>query len=162
MPRKPITILAINPGIRYLGIALFEQLDLREWAVKYIRGSTSREKLKKAKAVVGVLLDRYEPDILVLKQLHPSRSSANLNRLVGAIKQAAKLRRIKLRQYSIKQVKAFYWPKRRTNKKKLADTLASRYPALAHDLARELANKHPYYIRMFEAVALGAICSQQH
>jgi hypothetical protein len=34
------------------------------------------------------------------------------------------------------------------------------YPALAYDLERETANRNPYRIRSFEAVALAAVCWQ--
>jgi hypothetical protein len=29
---------------------------------------------------------------------------------------------------------------------------------LGHDFQKEMANRHPYYQRMFEAVALGIVC----
>ena len=35
------------------------------------------------------------------------------------------------------------------------------YPALAYDLERETQNRNPYRVRMFEAVALAAVCWQQ-
>ena len=40
MTNKPLKILAINPGTRYLGIAVFVGTDLREWAVKVIKGKS--------------------------------------------------------------------------------------------------------------------------
>jgi len=161
MPKKIPKILAINPGTRYLGIAVFEGPELLDWRVKVIKGKWSKGKQQKTLAVARLFMNQYEPDVLAIKKLHRSRSSGNLNQLVSRIKQHSKRKGLKIYQYPIKELEAFFFGEARTNKNKLAETLISKYPFLRHEFNKEKNNKNPYYIRVFEAVALGAVCSHQ-
>ena len=161
MPKEPPRILAVNPGSRYLGIAAFRGPELLDWGVKVVTGKTPTEKLKAARQIIVALIGQYVPDVLVVKRLHPSRSSRQLNELVGQIKSLSKRRGIKLKEYSIEDVKDALCPGARTNKRKLASILATRYPALIYDLDREQQSRNAYRVRMFEAVALAAVCWQR-
>jgi len=109
-------------------------------------------------AVVSGLIGQHEPDVLSIKKLHPSRSSSNLNRLVGRIKEHSKRKGLRVCQYSITELENFFYPEGKINKRELAEILASEYPILSHEMNREKAHRNPYYLRMFEAVALGSVC----
>jgi len=161
MPKKIPKILTINPGTRYLGIAVFEGQELLDWRVKVIKGKWSKDKQHKTLVIVRTLIGRYQPDILAIKKLHQSRSSGNLNQLVSRIKQHSKRKGLKVYQYSIKELEAFFFGEVKANRNKLAEILASKYTFLRHELNKENANKNSYHIRVFEAVALGAVCSHQ-
>jgi len=158
MLKKPLKILAINPGSRYIGIAFFQGAELRDWGIKVIKGKWSADKMKKIRSIISGFIERYGPNVLVIKRLHPSRSSANLNHLVSKIKELSKRRGLKVYQYSIKDLETFFSPKGRINKKQMAEMIALEYPVLFHELKKEKSHKNPYHIRMFEAVALGSIC----
>jgi len=67
MQRKLRKILAINPGTRYLGIAVFEGQELLDWRVKVIKGKWSKDKQHKTLAVARLFMDQYEPDVLAIK-----------------------------------------------------------------------------------------------
>jgi len=155
MPKKPLKIIGINPGTRYLGIAIFQDPDLRDWRIKIFRGKWSKEKKERIKMIILSFIERYEPNIMAIKKLHPSRSSANLKYLVSRIKEFSKRKGIKIYQYSIKDLENFFSEEESIkNKKRLAEIIASEYSVLFHELKKEKSNKNPYYIRMFEAVAL--------
>lgn len=158
VPKKPLRIIGINPGTRYIGVAIFQGTELRDWQVKNIAGNWSKEKIKKARMIVSGLIEQYEPDALAIKRFHPSRSSKNLNRLAEKIKGLAKSNGLKVYQYSIKELENFFSSEERINKKELIEIIVSKYPFLSYELEKEKAHKNPYYIRMFEAVALGSIC----
>lgn len=161
MLKKPLTILAINPGTSYLGIAIFQGSELRDWRIKVFKGKWSKEKMDKIKSILLGLIDQYNPNILAIKRLNPSRTSSNLNKLTSKIKDICQMNGLKVYQYSIKEVEAFFSPDEKINKKKLTEIIASEYPILFFELNREKAHKNPYYIRMFEAVALGSVCFYQ-
>jgi len=161
MQRKLRKILAINPGTRYLGIAVFEGQELLDWRVKVIKGKWSKEKQQKTLAVARLFMDQYEPDVLAIKKLHRSRSSGNLNQLVSRIKQHSKRKGLKIYQYSIKELEVFFFGEVKANRNKLAEILASKYTFLIHEFNKERSNRNSYHIRVFEAVALGAVCSRQ-
>ena len=161
MPKNPPRILAVNPGSRYISIAVFRGPELLDWAVKVVSGRTPSGKLESVRAILRDCVDRYDPDVLSIKQLHRSRSSRRLNDLVKTIKQLCRRRGLKVYQYSIQDLEGVLCPAGRANKRKLAELLTTTYPALAHELQREKQHRNPYHIRMFEAVALGAACCQQ-
>lgn len=161
MLKKIHTIISINPGSRYMGIAVFRGFDLREWDVKSVSGSCSKERMRKAKNIISWFTEHYNPDVLAIKRLHPSRSSTYLNRLVSRIKQSAKRKGLNICQYSIQDMETFFSGEKQINKQKLAKMLTARYPVLAHEFTKEKRNLNPYYVRMFEAVALGVRCAHQ-
>lgn len=156
MSKKPIITLGVNPGARYLGLAVFCGPELREWRVRALNGRWSKAKLNKAVKIVAEMIGRYDPDALAIKKLHPSRSSQNLNRLAARIKALAKRKKIKVCEYSIQDLEAIFSPQDRINRKRLAEIIVARYPALYHELNQEQSHKNPYHARMFEAVALVA------
>jgi Holliday junction resolvasome RuvABC endonuclease subunit len=157
MPTTPHTIIGINPGSRYLGIAIFRGSDLHDWRIKVIKGETSHAILKKAKGLIAQLVERYAPDAIAIKKLHPARSSAYLTKLVTDITDLAQHKGIRVSAFSIKDMEAFFVGDENTNKRTLAEAIASTYPVLYHELNRERHHRNPYHIRMFEAVALGAM-----
>jgi Holliday junction resolvasome RuvABC endonuclease subunit len=132
-----------------------------DWRVKVLKGKWSKEKMKRAIEIISELIDRYEPDVLAIKKLHSSRSSQNLGQFVAKIKELSRKRGLKVCQYSIKELESFFNPEEKINKKRLAEIVTSEYPVLLHEFSKEKSNKNAYHIRMFEAVALGAVCFHQ-
>ena len=161
MPKKNLTILAINPGAKYLGLAVFRGPELRDWRIKVTKGKWSNEKYRKIMEILSGFIDQYGTDVLAVKRLNPSRSSPGLDRLVQKIIALADKKGIRVYQYEIKELEAFFDAEGRSNKRKMAEIIASEYPALYCQLDIERDNRNPYYLRMFEAVALGAVCFHQ-
>jgi len=157
MMYEPVRIMGINPGTRYLGIAIFLGSELREWRIKVFNGKWSKEKMEKIKKTVQGFIEHYDPNILAIKKLHPSRSSKSLKYLVNRIKELSRRKGLKVYKYSIKDIEKFFLPEEKTNKSKMAKVLVSEYPDLFHEFKKEKSNKNPYYIRMFESVALASL-----
>ncbi|MFH1561859.1 MAG: hypothetical protein ABIF11_00360 [Nitrospirota bacterium] len=126
-----------------------------------MKGRWSKQKSDKILKIISDLIEQYDVDVLAIKKLHPNRSSSNLNSLASKIISLSKRKGLKVYQYSIKNIKNFFSPNEKTNKKKLAESMASKYPDLLSELNQEKAIRNPYYLRMFEAVALGSICFYQ-
>jgi Holliday junction resolvasome RuvABC endonuclease subunit len=154
MARETIRIIGINPGTRYLGIAILDGSGLLDWRIKTLVGKWSEKKIKKTIEIVSELIDRYAPNVLVIKKLHPSRSSKNLKILSSRIKALAKRYRIQVRSYSIKELENFFLSDEKTNKRSLAEKIVYEYPVLGHELEKEKNHKNHYYLKVFEAVAL--------
>ncbi len=161
MPKKTLKIIGINPGTRYLGISVFHDSDLRDWRIKVFQEKWSEQKIKRIKNTILSLMDDYEPNVLAIKKLHPSRSSKNLKLLTAWIKESCKKKGLRILQFSIKELEDFYLPNEKLNKKNLTKKISSEYPELIHQINREKRNKNPYYIRMFESVALASISFYQ-
>ncbi len=161
MVKKIITVIGINPGTRYLGISVFHGSELRDWRVKVVNGNRSKEKIERAMKIVSSFIGEYKPDALAIKKIHSSKSSINLNKLVIKIKEFSKKKDLMVYEYSIKELEEFFLPEGKTNKKKMTEIIASKYPVLLNEFNREKKRKNPYHIRMFEAVALGSVCFYQ-
>lgn len=125
-------------------------------------GKWSKKKVDKAIDVISEYIELHGLNTIVLKNLHPCHSSKNLRLLVSRIRYLALRKKIKVYEYSIKELEEFFLTDERHNKKTLAQKLVSDYPALIHELEQEKAHKNPYHLRMFEAVALGAACFYKH
>jgi RNase H-fold protein (predicted Holliday junction resolvase) len=150
-------ILAINPGTRYIGIAVLEGTDLLDWSVKVISGEISRVKLQRMMNLINELISFYEPETIVLKRLHQSRSSKALKQFCSQVERLADSGGIKLSRYSIDEIKAFFAPGEKINKLRLAELICKKHPVLRRELEKEQDNLNPYHIRMFEAVALATM-----
>jgi len=133
-----------------------------DWRVKVLKGKWSKEKMKRAIGIISDFIERYEPGVLAIKKVHPSRRSRNLAQLVARIKQFSRRKGLKVYQYSIKDLEDFFSEEEKIkNKKRLAEMMVSEYPHLFHEFKREKSHKNPYYFRMFEAVALASVCFHQ-
>jgi hypothetical protein len=159
MPPKAPVIIGINPGSRYVGLAVFRGPVLVDWGIKVMKGHWSSVKLRRAKRLITLTINCFQPDALAIKRLHPARSSRGLDRLVLEVTNISRQRGLNLHQYSIGDLEAFFCSTRKASKSDLAESLAARYPELHSELQREGQTRNPYHIRMFEAVALGAICA---
>jgi Holliday junction resolvasome RuvABC endonuclease subunit len=91
---KPLTILGINPGTRYIGLAVLSGTDLREWRIVSLKSKWSVKKLGQAREILSEYISRYHPDGIALKRLHESRSSPHLTRLAADIKKLLQEKRI--------------------------------------------------------------------
>jgi len=144
-----------------MGIAVFYGSELRDWQVKDMEGRWSKEKIAKAIRILSSLIERHTAHILAIKKLHPSRSSTNLDLLVSRIKGVSKRKGLRVYEYSIDQIKEYFQLNHKINKREIARIMASEYPLLAQEWDREQSIMNPYYISMFEAVALGLLCFRQ-
>jgi Holliday junction resolvasome RuvABC endonuclease subunit len=161
MNRRLQRIIGINPGTRYLGIAVLDGSELLDWRIRALEGKWSEKKINKVIEILSELFDRYEPNVFVIKKLHPARRSENLLRLANKIKDFARCKKLKVYQYSIKEIESFFIEDEKLNKQNLIDAIANLYPILHNDLSKERSQKNAYYIRAFEAVALASACSQR-
>lgn len=144
-----------------MGISFFYDHALRDWQIKNVRGCSEKQRFTRAQDIILRLIERHKPDTVVVKKLHPSRASVYLKKLVSRIERLTLQRKVRVCSYSINQVKDFFLSDKPKNKFRLAESLANRYPGLMYEFRKELFNKNPYHARVFEAVALGAICCNQ-
>ncbi|MBM3282956.1 hypothetical protein FJY90_01755 [Candidatus Gottesmanbacteria bacterium] len=158
MVRETLRIIGLNPGTRYLGLAIFCGSELRDWQVKNTEGKWSQDKMTKITSTLLSLIDSYGANVLAVKRINPSRSSPNLNKLATQIENLSKVRKLRIYHYSIDEIKRYF---QQRSRKGLAEIIAAAYPVLYHELKKEQTNLNPYYIRMFEAVALGSMCLQE-
>jgi RNase H-fold protein (predicted Holliday junction resolvase) len=144
MPRKEINILAVNPGTKYIGLAVFRGPDLVYWGIKVLKGKWSKEKMECVKKTLKNLIDQHGITTLVIKKVDSSRTSKNLNALVDSIEQCAKRKKLKICPYTLGELKKFLALGTRINKMEIAELVVARYLFLSYQLEKERKHKHPY------------------
>ena len=152
-------ILVINPGTKYIGLAVFQGADLAYWAVKALRGKWSVGKIRRTEKLLRDNIERHGVNMLIIKRLHAPRSSNHLRCLVTAIGNIAKNEGLQVDRYELDDVKA-YFGVNGASKTELARLVSIQYNFLADSFERELRRKHPYAIRMFEAIAAATYLSR--
>lgn len=161
MSREPNRILGINPGTRYLGLAIFDGSSLLDWRVKTIAGKWTKEKADRILDIIREQIELYDIGAIAIKKLHPSRSSKNLKLLVSRMIVLGKKKRIKVQSHSIKELEKFFLTDGKANKRNLAERIGREYPVLVHELNKEKSHKNAYHLRMIEAVALAVACRRK-
>lgn len=160
-----------------MGIALFSGAQLRDWRVKVLKGEWSEEKIERIKNIIIGLIEQYQPDVLAIKKLRPTRSSASLDSLVDELKIIAVSQNLPVYEYPMTYVGAFMSPGKKIDKWKLAELMATRYRELLSEWEKErqrmenaerekkpgkkFYSKKSYYMRMFEAVFVAYVCFRQ-
>jgi hypothetical protein len=153
-PQSPI-LLAVNPGTRYLGVALFRRTCLIEWRVKVVKAGGPDEKSAHVATILSTLIEQYQPNILVLKKPHPRRSSVLLDRLTLDITRLGARHELRVYSFTTASVAHLLSPERPASMRALAQHIATEYPMLKQELDAERVARHAYHMRMFEAVGLG-------
>lgn len=162
MKRNAVTtILAVDPGTRYTGIAVLDGSELIDWGIKVANGKWSDAKLKKTTGLISKLICEYRPGVIALKRNHPSRSSRNLELLRQSIKHLARDKYVKVLEYSVEDLKVWYGQGTKITRQRIAEIVCLRYSVLARELAKEMAAGSPYHMRTFEAVALGCMAATE-
>lgn len=156
MEKQRMKTIAVSPGGTHAGLAVFHDADLHDWQVRSLGRAAWIDRKKRMIELVTKTASFHGADILVMKSLHPSRSSQQLRFLVEKMKKIAGDGGIQIREYSISQMKAAFGPGCR-NKLDLMESVAARYPFLYRELEREKKTKKNHFTRMFEAVALGVV-----
>ena len=155
------TVLAIVPGSRYVGFAILCGRELKDWGIRVVKRRTPEEKLNYGNKLLASLLEEWRPNVLAIKNLHPSRSSASLNQLAGAMTNLARSMGLRVCRYPLERVEAGLCGTGKASKAKLAARICEAYPFLSRELERERTSRNPYHTRMFEAVALALTCLRE-
>jgi len=152
-------ILAIDPGTRYIGIALLEGKELVYHGVRVIKAESPHEKLREGKKIILRLIKDFRPDVLAVERAFFGRScsSSLLNVLVDKIETIGRGERLKVVSYAPNTVRKFICKDGWADKKALSEVIVSRYPELKVYLTQDKAWKERYHQNMFDAVALGLI-----
>src|SRR5262249_49906560 len=103
----------------------------------------------------------FQPDTLAIKRLHSNRSSPALDHVSDSIRELSRRRKLKFYEYSITELKYALCSDAKGNKRRLAAEVTAMYPVLSRELQKEMANRHPYHLKMFEAVAMGIVYYRQ-
>lgn len=152
-------ILAIAPGKRELGVAVFSGFDLIYVSVKTIRCQESKEcSIEKMNGILQKLFKEFSIDIIVTKAISQyQKLSPDLERIVECIKSGANQKELPVIDVSVEQINAELCRSGSSTEKKAFKKLVASYPELKRYWNRPNKWQNDYYAFLFSAVAVGAV-----
>lgn len=122
-------VLAIDPTSRGFGYAVLEGPErLVDWGVTEGMRADNRIAAER----VAALLDRYQPDGLILEDVkaQQSRRRARVQRLLAVLDELAQRKRVRVCTISRVAVRRMFAHAQAGNKEQIADTITEHFPEL--------------------------------
>lgn len=156
-------ILAIDPGTREIGAVVLDGGELVYYAVKTIRDRGSAQRiLRHVDTLVSGLIAEYQPDYLAIEKMFiVQKNAALLSVAAEEIKSVARESGLEIYEYAPTTVRKFICQNGAATKRDVARVVAERYPELARHLDTRNKWEEKYYANIFDAVAVGLMCSHQ-
>lgn len=149
-------VLGISPGTRTVGLAVFSNRELVHWQVKTFTGPWSDVKRVNILTALERILTKYQINTLICKIADSGKQSESLQELLHSIEWLCRNMNIRFIPCVLEDmVEAIVPSNKRVTREFMADYLVLRYPELTNELTKEKLKQchHPYYIRLFEAIA---------
>lgn len=158
MNSSPNVILAIAPGKRELGIAIFVGVDLVYVSVKTFKHRKSiKPLLKEITGILQKLFESFSVKMVVTKAISQyQKLSPDLERIVERIKFESKQKNL-LREVTLEEIKSVLCKSEKATEKKAFESLLVSYPELKRYWNRPNKWQNDYYAFLFSAVAVGAV-----
>jgi hypothetical protein len=161
--RRYAFVLAVYPNTRGFAFVLFEgPLSPIDWGVKEMRG---RRKHSRCVARIAAILDRYQPDILVLQDTSPTgtRRARRIINVNAAVATLAANRAIPVYAYSREEVFSAFGYFGVSNKHSMAEVIAKHIPAFERYVPppRKLWMSEDARMGLFDAAALALVFFQK-
>lgn len=159
MNSLPNTILAIAPGKRELGIAVFNNTDLIYSSVKTLKQrKLSQPLFTEVRGIIESLFESFAPDVIVIKAISQyQKLSAALKAIVKLIRFESKRAGLPVVKITLGQIKATLCKSEKQTQQKGFETLLASYPQLQRYWNRPSKWQKDYYAFLFSAVASGAV-----
>ena len=154
---KKNRLLAIDPGAREMGIAVLDGTQLIYYAVKCLKKFRPAKVLKQAVSdILTRLIVEYGITAIIIEDGHFSQIASGLyNTVLSTIRETAKMKKLKLVAYNHKTVRKYICNDGKATKRRVARTLATRYPELEIYLEQNYRWKEKYWMNAFDALATG-------
>lgn len=152
------TILAIDPGLREIGVAHFSGPELLDYGVKSLRRPGNAKKRSAFLcSIVQRLLAEKRPDIFALEKNSFANVAQNqdLVRAVEKLKQAVREANVPIWEFAPNTIKKEITSDGRASKRQVAHVLSARFPELKAYRESNRRWRERYYQNMFDAVACG-------
>ncbi len=154
-------ILAIDPGTRYMGVAVLQGRDLIHYGVKDLRDQRPADELIRAtRAVLHGLIRQHRPNVLAYEKTFyvQSKNSALLQVQEAEIKQTGRIAGLRVVGYSPARVRKLLVEDGQATKEAVADLLAGRFPELR---PYHSDRRRRYWLNMFDALAVAAVATEE-
>jgi hypothetical protein len=154
-------ILGISTNTRLVGRAIIREGRLAEYAIRLFKSPWSPAKVAKIIASLKPCVSRYSIKKVVLSMPPEQHQTKALKLLHKRIRTYFTKKGIPVVESPSETLEAFVPEEEKKVKQTLMKELTSHFPELDYYRQKELRNKHKYYIKMFEAIAVAAVHERQ-
>lgn len=159
---NPSILIAVAPGTRTLGVAVFKGLELVYYGIKeaskHRLQHTPHSRAREAVRSIEQVIHKYQPDHFVTLDPHPFQCfSDKLPVIIEEIARAARHFKLTFHEYQKAEVRDRICPGMRATRQAVAAHLSVLYPELSRYVKGVSLWQRLYYARMFDAVAAGYV-----
>lgn len=165
----PPTILGLDPGTRFLGIAVLRGRRLLRYAVHELRnGERIYDLLGQARGVVFQYIERFGAQVVALEKPYvlDSDRAVTLRALVRELRERSKEFGLSVVELSPEEVRKGVAGNGRATKHEVAEALSGIFPELRVHVPRRpkipalwLSSRDRYWLHAFDAVAVAVAAS---
>lgn len=157
---KPSIIIAVVPGTRTLGVAVFKELELVYYGIKeaskHRLRHTPHSRAREAVRSIEQVIYKYQPDHFVTLSPHPFQQlSDKLPVIIEELRRCAHNLKLSVHEYERAAVRTQLCPSGRATRQAVAGHLSVLYPELSRYVRHVSLWQRLYYARMVDAVAAG-------
>ena len=156
---KADTILGINPGTRFIGIAVMRKRVLVHCEIKSFQGVWSSRKLQAIILLLKSVAKRYNVTKVMVKIPDTLPASLGFTQVVGSINALCDRADIRPRYHTFSEIKQRHCKEDKPTSKSLMTAIVRKYPELWPEYHREQKNMEGYYYKLFEAVAVACMAA---
>lgn len=159
---NPTIVIAVVPGTRSLGVAVFKDLELMYYgtkeASKHRLKHTPHSRAREAVQAVEQVIHKYQPGHFVTLNLPPSqRLSTKLPTIAKEVTHSACRFGLTFHEYQRAEIRKQLCPAGKATRQAVAAHLSVLYPELARYVTEVSVWQRLYYARMLDAVAAGYV-----
>lgn len=151
------TILALRPGRREMGVAVFERNELVFWGVSGFRERDQEALLDAVERRVVSLVQRYQPEVVAIEE--PSkvrlRMSPMLGMIIGRVSTIAAEAGLRFLTLDALVVREKLCSSTKATRVQMAERIVERYPHLERYCRCSSRLQEDYWRPMFSAVGVG-------
>lgn len=148
-------LLGISIGTRSNGIAVLNGNELEAAQVHSLNERWSKGKIVAIIAIYDKYTRKYSIDKIIVKSPKSSHFTLALKQLIKAIDAYVKQQGCLVEYTTIEKIKAAEPTIK--NRRHIREFVVAKYPELIHEMRKDIKNKQPYYMKLFEATIVADI-----
>ncbi len=155
------TILGISFSTRMQGLAVIKSHYLIDYSLKLNKDKWGPQKRDLFLSSLASCIKCHTINTICLSRPEPHQEIREFKELNVLIRSLAYQQKIRLVEYSPKQLLLLVTGTEKKTKKALMRSLSEIYPELVPQYEKEMSNRNKYYIKLFEAVAAAKLFSKE-
>lgn len=152
-------ILGVSIGTRRNGVAVIGNGELKEAQIHSFNERWSKRKIAAIVAIFEKYIHQYNIRTIVIKPPKKSHYSLAIKHLLTAIDAYVKSKGCLVDYMNITQIKQ-HEPAIR-NKTQMREIVVQKYPLLKREFLKDIRNRQPYYVKLFEAATIADIVDRR-